>query len=66
MGDTSFLYQFIEQLIGDFQPYMSDTSYDILITRCAETISLLFVGGCISALWGCFGALTALRRSKRG
>lgn len=63
---TSWLYNFVNYFLSPFSDYLSYVSYQILIQRIIEGVFVIFVSGCVSALWGCFGAITALRRSKRG
>lgn len=56
----------VNYFLTGFADQLSDVEYSIALARLIESFAVLFVGGCISALWGCFGALTSLRRSKRG
>ena len=59
-------YEFIMYFLEPFAETMSDTQFSIMVSRVAECVFFLFVSGLISAVWGCFGALAALRRAKRG
>lgn len=69
MEETSIFmsfYDFVLYFLEPFAESLSDTQYQIMVSRVAETVFFLFVSGLISAVWGCFGALAALRRAKRG
>lgn len=69
MEETSIFMDFYEFVLYFLEPFadsLSDTQYQIMLSRVAEIVFFLFVSGLISAVWGCFGALAALRRAKRG
>lgn len=65
MDNTNF-YDFIMYFLLPFEEYMSDTQFNIMVSSVCSGVLMLFISGLVSAVWGCFGALTALRRSKRG
>lgn len=60
------LYDFVMVILEPFAAVLSDIEYERLVSAFALTIMTIFVSGLVSAVWGCFGALAALRRSKRG
>lgn len=65
MDNTNF-YDFIMYFLLPFEEYMSDTQFNIMVSSVCSGVLMLLISGLVSAVWGCFGALSALRRSKRG
>lgn len=65
MDNTNF-YDFIMYFLLPFEEHMTDTQFSIMVSSVCSGVLMLFISGLVSAVWGCFGALTALRRSKRG
>ena len=65
MDNTNF-YDFIMYFLLPFEEYMTDTQFNIMVSNVCSGVLMLLISGLVSAVWGCFGALAALRRSKRG
>lgn len=61
MSEYTAFYDFIMFFLSPFAQVMSSQSFDYLLNSCAIFVFTLCIGGIISAMFGAFSALAALR-----
>ena len=61
MNEYYGLYDFIMYFLSPFADVLSSQSFDYLVNSCTIFIFTLCIGGIISALFGSFSALAAIR-----
>lgn len=61
MSEYTVFYDFIMFFLSPFAQVMSSQSFEYLLNSCAIFVFTLCIGGIISAMFGAFSALAALR-----
>lgn len=61
MSEYTGLYDFIMWFLSPFAQIMSSQSFEYLVNSCTIFIFTLCIGGLISAMFGAFSALAAIR-----